>query len=759
MRKLLVALSLLLAVSASRRLAAQAYVPADSTRLDVQMIYGSNWFNGDNFGPARWLGSGEAYTTLERAPSPVKGMEMIRYETTTGARSVLVPAARFIPAGDSMPLTVEDYSWNGDQSKLLIFTNSRPVWRQNTRGDFWILDLHTWELRKLGGRDAKESTLQFAKFSPDGGKVGYVREHNLYVEDLATGRITQLTSDGSRTVINGTFDWVYEEELGLRDGWRWSPDGAMIAFWQLNADSVRDFTLVNTTDSLYPQVTPIQYPKAGEANSAGKIGVVDVGGGSVRWLPIPGDPRNNYLARMDWADPKGGKDELIIQQLNRLQNTDHVIIANARTTALRTVMTEQDSAYVEVVNSIVWFDNGRQFTWTTEHDGWNHVYAIDRATGARRLLTPGNFDVVGIEGIDPVGGWVYYTASPTNVAQRYLWRAPLNGRGSAVQLTPAAAAGSNGYDIAPNFKYARHTFSRMGLPPTTDLVSLPDHKPLRTLVENTRLKGRVAALRQGPREFFQVDIGGGVKLNGWMMKPVDFDPSRKYPVLFFQYGGPGSQTVLDSWGGQQYLWFLMLNQKGYIVASVDNRGTGMRGRDWKKITYGRLGIIETHDQIAAAQTIGRWPFVDNTRMAIWGWSYGGFMTLNDLFHGGTTYRAGIAVAPVTSWRFYDNIYTERYNGLPQTNGAGYDAGSPLSAVDSLQADLLLVHGSGDDNVHYQNSEALINRLVQADKPFQFMEYPNRNHGIFGGNTRRHLFELLTRYLDDHVMNPRGAAVP
>jgi dipeptidyl-peptidase-4 len=279
------------------------------------------------------------------------------------------------------------------------------------------------------------------------------------------------------------------------------------------------------------------------------------------------------------------------------------------------------------------------------------------------------------------------------------------------------------------------------------------------LVANTRLKGRVAALRRGPQEFFQVDIGNGVKLDGWMMKPADFDSTRKYPILYFQYGGPGSQTVLDSWGGQQYLWFLMLNQKGYIVASVDNRGTGMRGRDWKKITYGRLGVIETQDQIAAAQAIGRWRFVDNSRMAIWGWSYGGFMTLNALFHGGATYRAGIAVAPVSSWRFYDNIYTERYNGLPQTNGAGYDAGSPLGSADSLRADLLLVHGSGDDNVHYQNSEAVINRLVQANKPFQFMEYPNRNHGIFGGNTRLHLFTLLTQYLDDHVMNPRGPATP
>ncbi|MEP6745691.1 MAG: DPP IV N-terminal domain-containing protein, partial [Gemmatimonadota bacterium] len=483
--------------------APRGYTPADSARLDITMIYSSPWFTGESFGPARWLGQGEAYTTLERATAPAKGQEMIRYETVGGARSVLVPAARFIPAQDTTPLAIEEYSWNGDQSKLLLFTNSRPVWRANTRGDFWVLDLKTWELRKLGGPGAKEATLQFAKFSPDGSKVGYVRENDLYVEDLATGRITRLTSDGSRAIINGTFDWVYEEELGLRDGWRWSPDGVMIAFWQLDADSVRDFALINTTDSLYPQVTPIQYPKAGEANSAARIGVVDVTGSPVRWLPFQGDPRNHYLARMEWADAKGGKDELIIQRLNRLQNTNEFVIANARTTALRTVFTERDSAYVEVVDDVVWLDGGKQFTWVSERDGWNHVYVVDRQSGARRLITPGAFDVVNVQGVDAAGGWIYYTASPSDPAQRSLWRAPLSGRGRAVRLSPVGAPGSHGYDIAPSFKFARHNYSRMGMPSTSDLISLPDHRSLRTLVANTRLKGRVAALRRGPQEFFQ----------------------------------------------------------------------------------------------------------------------------------------------------------------------------------------------------------------------------------------------------------------
>jgi len=728
---------------------------ADSTLLTNQRIFASGDFRPESFGPARWLAKGAAYTTLERSPESTGGRDLVRYDVESGIRTLLVPAARLIPPGDSIPLSVENYVWSPDESQLLIFTNSRPVWRSNTRGDYWALDLGTWSLRKLGGPKAKEATLMFAKFSPDGRRVGYVREFNLYVEDLKSGKIVQLTKDGSRTMINGTFDWVYEEELGLQDGWRWSPDGKNIAFWQLNADRVRDFALINTTDSLYAQVVPIQYPKAGEENSAARVGVVASTGGKVTWLALPGDPRQHYPARMDWAE---SNDEVVVQQLNRLQNTNIVFLGDRRTGAVRPVLTERDSAWLSIEGDVRWLDGGRNFLWFSERGGWDQVYRVSRDGSSMTLLTGGSYDVERLAAVDESGGWVYYMASPEDPTRRYLWRTRLDGSGKPEQVSPAGQVGTHSYNVAPNARVALHTFSRFGEPPVTELVRLPEHTVLRTLVANTKLRERVTALQRGPSEFFSVDIGEGVSLNGWIMKPPGFDPSRKYPLFFTVYGGPGSQTVTDGWGGTGYLWHLMLTQKGYLVASVDNRGTGMRGRDWKKIVYRQLGVVETQDQAAAARAIGRWSYVDSTRMGIWGWSYGGFMSLNTLFQAPEVYRMAIAVAPVTHWKFYDNIYTERYNGLPQENAAGYDKGSPLSYVENMRGRLLLVHGTGDDNVHYQNSEAIINSLVQANKQFDLMSYPNRNHGIFGGNTTLHLREMLTRFVDE-TLGPPSAPPP
>jgi dipeptidyl-peptidase-4 len=728
---------------------------AEPAVLTVDRIFGTPEFRPESFGPSRWLGSGSAYTTLEAPADSGKGRDVVRYDTRAGTRTVLVRASALVPPGDSVPLDIEEYAWSPDLGTLLLFTNSRPVWRSNSRGDYWTLDRATGGLRRLGG-PARPSTLMFAKFSPDGKRVGYVRENNLYVEDLGTGALTQLTTDGSRTVINGTFDWVYEEELGLRDGWRWSPDGASIAYWQLNADEVRDFDLIDNTDSLYSYTTALQYPKAGQANSAARIGVVASAGGDTRWMDIPGDPRNNYPARMDWAD---NSSELWVQHLNRLQNTNAFLLADARTGAVRTILVERDSAWVEKVDDLTWLDGGRRFLWTSERDGWTHAYSVSRDGSDVRLLTPGAFDVLDVAAVDVKGGWLYYIASPDNPTQRYLYRARLDGRGRAERVTPAGQSGSHAYNAAPNAAYALHTWSSFGVPPVTDLVALPSHRPLRVLVANTALKQRVAALRVGPSAFFQVDIGGGVALNGWIMKPPGFDSTRSYPILFYVYGGPGSQTVLDAWGGSTWLWHAMLAQQGYLVASVDNRGTGARGRDFRKIIYGRMGVIETQDQAAAARAIGRWAYVDSTRMGIWGWSYGGFMTLNTLFQAHDVYRMGVAVAPVTHWKFYDNIYTERYNGLPQDNGAGYEEGSPLTYAGQLTGRLLVVHGTGDDNVHFQNTEALQNALIKANKQFTMMSYPNRNHGIFGGNTTRHLRTLMTTYIHENLPASPPAPMP
>ena len=721
----------------------------DLSLLSVRSIYASPEFASERFGPARWLENGAAYTTLEKSAEG-KGRDIVRYATGSGERTVLVTATAITAPGDTTALDVEDYGWSPDGTRLLIFTNSQPVWRQNNRGDYWVLDPASGRLQKLGGPEAKPSTLLFAKFSPDGSRIGYVRENNIYVEDLATGTITQVTTDGSRTLINGTFDWVYEEELDLRDGWRWSPDGKRIAYWQLNTDQVLSFDLINDTDSLYSFVAPVQYPKAGEANSAARIGVVGAAAGATVWLPFEGDPREHYLARMEWAN---NSTELVVQRLNRLQNTLELLLADATSGQLRTILTEHDSAWINVVNDLTWLKNGQSFTWLSERGGWNHVYLVSRNGQSVRLLTPGAFDVIDVVTVDDKGGWLYYIASPDNVTQRYLWRTRLDGKGKAEQVTPATQAGTHNYNISPDVTHAWHNYSNISTPPTTDLVRLPSHASVRTVVANEKLKAKVASLRRGVTEFVKVPIDSGVTLNGYIMKPADFDSSKKYPILFQVYGGPGSQTVLDSWGGSQYLWHALLTQQGYLVASVDNRGTGARGRDWRKIIYGQLGVVETEDQAAAARTIGRWSYVDSTRIGIWGWSYGGFMSLNALFRHPDVYRTAVAVAPVTHWKYYDNIYTERYNGLPKDNQKGYDAGSPLSYVDGLRGNLLVIHGGGDDNVHYQNTEALVNKLVAANKPFSMMEYPNRNHGISGGNTRQHLFDLMTRYLQDNLLAP------
>jgi dipeptidyl-peptidase-4 len=723
---------------------------ADSSLLTLTRIYGSGEFASQPFGPSRWLGDGSAYTTLEPAGDG-RGQDIVRYDVETGRRDVLVTARQLTPSGAEGPLDVEDYAWSPDLGRLLVFTNTKPVWRLNTRGDYWVLDRNSGRLLQLGGRDAKPSTLMFAKFSPDGGRVGYVRENNLYVEDLASGAITPLTTDGSRTMINGTFDWVYEEELmdNYADGWRWSPDGRAIAYWQLNADRVRNYDLINDTDSLYSRVTPVQYPKVGEQNSAARVGIVSAGGGATRWLDIPGDPREHYIPRMDWA---AGSDEVLLQRLNRLQNTNEVMLGDARTGRVRTVFTERDSTWVDVVNDVVWLRRGKEFTWVSDRDGWKHVYAVSRDGGAVRLITRGDFDVLEVKGIDDKGGWLYYVASPDNPTQKYLFRTRLDGKGTPQRISPRAEAGTHVYDRSPSYRYAIENYSRLGTPPVIRLVRLPGNEVIRTLVDNAELRTRVEALRRPAVEWLTVPAADGSKMPGILLKPADFDSTRKYPLLFFVYGGPGNAEVEDQWGGY-YLWHSMLTQKGYLVAVVDNRGTpAPLGRAWRKAVYGQLGVLETQDQAAAAKALSARSYVDPTRIGIWGWSYGGFMTLNALFQHPDLYRVGVAVSPVTHWALYDNVYTERFNGLITTNRAGYDRGSPISYVNGFKGDLLLVHGSGDDNVHFQNSELLINALVAANKPFEMMDYPNRTHCICQGkNTTLHLFTLITRFLDEHLL--------
>lgn len=752
-------------------LALPATAPAqgrsDPSLVTVERIYNTRDFRGQGFGQVRWLDD-STYTAVEPGAGGA-GTQLVQVDAASGRKSALVEAAWLVAPGGKDTIELEDYDWSRDHGKLLVFTNSARVWRANTRGDYWVLDLATKKLRQLGGpaAKAKPQQLQFAKFSPDGKHVAYVREHNLYVEPVAGGAVTPLTKDGSVTTINGTFDWVYEEELSLRDGFRWSPDSKRIAYWQLDAKGVRDFLLINNTDSLYSFTVPVQYPKAGTTNSSARIGVVNVSGGATTWMQVPGDPRNNYLARMDWAD---NATELAIQQLNRRQTVNTLWFADATSGKARSILVDRDSAWIDIYDDVAgygpgpslhWTTDHAKFIWVTERDGWRHAWIADRA-GKLELITKGNYDVMKVVLTDIAGGWLYFYASPTSGTQMFLWRTRLDGTGEPQRLTPAGARGMHDYDVSPRGSWAIHTATAWGTPPTTDLVRLPSHQVARTLVTNEPLKATLAGLKQGKSEFFQVDIGGGVTLDGWTMFPPDFDASKKYPVLFHVYGEPASQTVTDSYGGSNWLWHLMLTQQGYIVASVDQRGTpAPKGRAWRKAVLNQIGKLRVEEQSAAARIIGRRSYVDSTRIGVWGWSGGGSSTLHLMFRANDVYKMGMAVAPVPDVHNYDTIYQERYVGLPQTDSAAYVDASPIYFAQGLKGDLLVVHGSGDDNVHYQGTEQLINRLIRLNKPFQMMEYPNRTHGIFEGtNTRTHLYNLLTRYLHEHLpAGPRPTTVP
>jgi len=738
---------LLAVVAATFQLSTRAQAQADSSIVTLESIYNSDFFSTQPVPPTRWTPDGQAYFYYQRRPE-AKGPDLVRVNPETGAVTVLVRSEQLVPAGDSLPLRPQSYRFSDDNRKLLLFTNTARVWRANTRGDYWVLDLDMGRLRKLGGPRARPSTLMFAKFSPEGDRVAYVRENNLYVERVGDGRITQLTREGSGTTINGTFDWVYEEEFANRDGFRWSPDGKQIAYWQLHASGIRDFLLINDTDSLYSFVKPIQYPKAGTTNSAVRVGVVKASGGSTRWLRVPGDPRNIYLARMEWA---GNSSEIALQHLNRQQNTLTVLLGDAKTGRTSPVFVDRDSAWVDVVDDWDWLEGGKRFLWLSERDEWLHAWTISRDGRDVKLITPGEYDIAQVLAVDVAGGWIYFTASPENPTQRYLFRARLDGTGAAERLTPAGQNGTHGYQIAPGAKFAIHNYSSFGVPPVVELVKLPSHSVVRTLTDNTELRHRLALLKKGLSKFVRVDAGNGTSLDGIVMYPADFDSTRKYPVLFFVYGEPANATATDSYFAWDP-WHVMLTQMDYAVITLDNRGTpSLRGRAWRKSIYRKIGVVNGEDQAGAARTIGRWAWIDSTRLGVWGWSGGASTTLNVMFRYPEVYRMGMAVAPVPDMHLYDTIYQERYMGLPQENEEDYKQGSPITFADRLKGDLLLVHGSGDDNVHYQGTERLVNALVAAGKPFQLMVYPNRTHGIFEGEgTTMHVFSLLTRFLTEHL---------
>ena len=734
-------------LSLSQAVSAEDLPP--SLKADLERIYSGQELSAKRF-EATFLEEGKAYAMLEaRAGSDEKDRkDLVRYETATGARGTLVPWEKLVPAGETKPLSIDDYAFSRDGKRLLVFTNSKKVWRANTRGDYWVLDLPDGRLRKLGG-DAPASSLMFAKFSPDGTRAAYVRANNLYVEDLRSGAVQALTTDGSTSVINGTTDWVYEEEFGLRDAFRWSPDGTRIAFWRFDTTGVGVYTLINDTDADYPTLKQFAYPKAGTDNAALRIGVIEAAGGPARFLDLPGDARKDmYVPRMDWVE--GSSSELVLEQLNRLQNRNDVLLADAVTGKVRPMLREQDAAWLEIEGDFDWISGGKDLLWASERNGWRQIFAVGRDGQAPRLLTPGIGDVTFVAATSDS---IYVIASPDDPTRRYLYRARLDGRARPLRVTPPNASGTHTYVVSPDGRWAFHTFSSFDHPPVTDLVKLPGHERVRVLEDNAAVAKAVAPLAEPPVEFFKVQVGGGVALDGWMLKPPGLDPTRKYPLLIYVYGEPAGLTVTDAWGGNRELFHRALARAGYLVASVENRGTpALKGRAWRKVVYGAVGVLSSQDQADAVRALAAArPYVDLSRVAVWGASGGGSNTLNCMFRHGDVFKVGMAVAPVPDQRLYDTIYQERYVGLPQDSPDNYKAGSPIGYAEGLTGSLLLVHGSGDDNVHYQGTERLVNRLVELHKPFDLMVYPNRTHALNEGEgTSVHLFSLLARYLVERL---------
>lgn len=709
--------------------------------LTLEDIYKNGTYYGKGYGPVRWMKDNKGYSTLEKN-NDLGGKDIIRYEAKSGKRSILVAANKLIPAGETEPLVIRNYEWSIVNSKLLVFTNTRKVWRYHTRGDYWVLDMKSGKLSQLG-KSVEEATMMFAKFSPDATRVGYVSKNNIYVENIKSNEITQLTFDGNEAIINGTFDWVYEEELSCRDGFRWSPNGEQIAYWQSNTENIGTFYMINNVDSIYSKLIPLPYPKVGTKNSEVKVGVIAAKGGDTSWFDIPGDPTNNYIARMDFIP---NSNEVMIQQLNRKQNANTVRIGNTKTMELNTIFTDKDAAWLDIHDNIKWLENEKYFTWTSEKDGWLHLYKVSRDGKNFSTITKGNIDVVRINCIDPKGGYVYYIASPENYTQRYLYRSKIDGSSDPERVSPTAQSGQHAYQISADAKYAIHAYQNSKTPNSIALINLQKHKPIRALQDNGGLKSKIAGLALTPKEFIKLDIEE-VVLDGWMIKPSNFDATKKYPIIFYVYGEPAGSTVQDAWQGGD-LWHQYLAQQGYVVVSIDNRGTKTpRGRAWRKSIYGQIGILAAKDQAAAAKVLfDKYPFIDTDKVGIWGWSGGGQMTMNCLFRYPEIYKSGLAVSFVADQRLYDNIYQERYMGLLEDNETNYIEGSPISHAKNLEGNLMIIHGTADDNVHYQSFERLANELIKHNKMFDMMSYPMRSHSIHEReNTSLHLRETMDRY--------------
>ena len=694
-------------------------------------------FSPEGIQNVNWMKDGQYYTALVRSQNDI---ELRKYDILTGDHEVLVATSALKAEGREDPIIIQDYQFSSDETKLLIRTDVERIWRRSTKENYFIHDLETGETTKLTQSDEKQ---QYAQLSPAGDKAAFVQNNNLYLVDLETGEEKAITIDGKENqIINGATDWVYEEEFGFAKAWYWSPDGQKIAYYRFDESHVKEFFMTEW-GSLYPDQTRFKYPKAGERNSIVKIGVYDLDSGNTVWMDI-GEETDQYIPRINWTK---SSDTLALRRMNRLQNKQDLMLANVNTGDTETIKTETSDAWIDINDDLTFLENGEQFIYVSEESGYNHIYLYDMSGKLIRQVTRGEWEVTNYLGYNEENERIYFISTEDSPLERHFYSIHISGD---EKTRMSDGEGWNSVNMSRDYKYYIETFSSTKIPSVYTLHK-GSGEEVRILEDNDELQKTLDEYSMPQKQYMKISLPQA-ELNAYMLKPSDFDSTKKYPVLFYVYGGPGSQTVTKRFdSGQRPMWHRYLAEQGYIIFSVDNRGTGARGRDFEKQVYKKLGQYEVQDQIDAAEYLmGRYDFIDTARVGIWGWSYGGYMSSLVLAKGSDVFSTAIAVAPVTSWRYYDTIYTERFMQTPQMNPEGYTKGAPLTYAGQIKGNYLLVHGTGDDNVHFQNAVEMVNKLVLEDVRFETMFYPNRAHGISGGNARPHLYEMLNRFIMENL---------
>jgi dipeptidyl-peptidase-4 len=674
------------------------------------------------------------YTVLnfDRA---TRSMQIDLYDfATLKKESNLIDTKNFTALADG----IDSYTFDASEKKILIACNSDKIFRHSFTADYFLYDLTTKTLTKLFDFKVQEPT-----FSPDGKKIAYAKGNNLYVYDVASKKSTAITSDGKKnSIINGITDWVYEEEFAFVRAFDWSKDSKKVAFIRFDESEVPEFSMSIFKKELYPTIETFKYPKAGEKNAIVSLHIYDVAGSTVKKVDL-GNYKDFYIARLKWTNDSN---VLSAQVLNRHQDNLDLLFIDGTTASAKVILNEKDKAYIDVTDNLTFLQDN-SFIWTSEKDGFNHIYLYDKTGKLKNQVTKGNWEVTSYYGFDEKVKTIFYQSTENGSINRDVYSIALDGK-SKVRLSKNT--GTNTATFSPNFQFFINTFSSAAQPTVYTLNESKTGKEIKVIENNQELATKLKGYNLPSKEFFVLKTEKGNELNAWIMKPKDFDSSKKYPVFMFQYSGPGSQQVVNGWGSSNEYWFMMLTQQGYIVACVDGRGTGFKGADFKKVTQLQLGKYEVEDQIDAAKVLGAYPYVDASRIGIFGWSYGGFMASNCIFQGADVFKMAIAVAPVTNWRFYDSIYTERYMQTPQENPSGYDNNSPINHVNKLKGKFLLIHGSADDNVHVQNTMQMMEALIQSDKQFDSQIYPDKDHGIYGGKTRIQLYNKMTNFIKENL---------